>query len=198
MKNLDALILDLGNVLVFHDNTLLFQKMAAAFGTTPDAMAAKIEKDVWERANTGRLPGDALRVELQRSLGGDVSASDFVTLWNCHFTLHTKMIERVERLVGTVKLGLLSNTHDLHFEPLRKQLPVLEKFDALVLSYEEGRMKPDPELYRRALQRLDVRPERAAFFDDVQRYADGAKAVGIHGKLYTDVPQFERDLLALG
>jgi putative hydrolase of the HAD superfamily len=185
-------------VLVFHDNTLLFQKMAAAFGTTPDAMAAKIEKDVWERANTGRLPGDALRVELQRSLGGSLSPADFLTLWNCHFTLHTKMIERVERLVGTVKLALLSNTHDLHFEPLRQQLPVLEKFDAVVLSYEEGLMKPSPELYRRALQRLNVKPERAAFFDDVQKYADGAKAVGIHGKLYTDVPQFDRDLLALG
>lgn len=197
MKKLDALILDLGNVLVFHDNALLFRKMSAAFGTTPDAMAAKIEKDVWERANTGRLPGDSLRLELQRSLGGRVSAEDFVPLWNCHFTLNEKMIARVEQLAGTIRLGLLSNTHDLHFEPLRKQLPVLEKFDAVVLSYEEGLMKPEPELYRRALQRLKVAPSRAAFFDDVQKYADGAKAVGIHGKLFTDVAQFDRDLLAL-
>lgn len=197
MKNLDAVILDLGNVLVFHDNALLFRNMAAAFGTTPDAMAATIEKDVWERANTGRLPGDSLREELQRSLGGSVTPEDFVAVWNSHFTLHTAMIDRVAQLVGTVKLALLSNTHDLHFEPLRKQLPVLAQFDTVVLSYEEGLMKPSPQLYLRALERLNVKPERAAFFDDVQKYADGAKAVGIHGKLYTDVPQFDRDLLAL-
>lgn len=195
--SLDAIILDLGNVLVFHDNTLLFEKLSDAFGTTPAAMAAKIEKDVWERANTGRLPGDTLRVELQKSLGGEVSPEDFVALWNCHFTLHHAMIARVAQLAGTVKLGLLSNTHDLHFEPLRPQLPVLEQFDALVLSYEEGLMKPSPELYQRALKRLGVAPHRAAFFDDVQKYADGASAVGIHGRLFTDVATFDRDLLGL-
>ena len=194
---LDALILDLGNVLVFHDNALLFEKMAAAFKTTPDSMRARIEKDVWERTNTGRLPGQALRVELEAALGGKISEAQFVELWNCHFRINTPMVERVESLVGKFKLCLLSNTHDLHFEPLRPQLPVLEKFDALVLSYEEGLMKPSPALYRTALKRLGVAPERAAFFDDVQSYADGATAVGIHGRLFTTVESFDAQLRAL-
>ncbi len=194
---LDALILDLGNVLVFHDNTLLFEKMAQAFKTTPDAMKARIEKDVWVRTNTGRLPGDALRLELQAALGEELTAPQFVELWNCHFQLNTPMVKKVEALVGTLKLCLLSNTHDLHFEPLRRQLPVLEKFDAIVLSYEEGLMKPAPALYRTALKRLNVAPERAAFFDDIQSYADGATAVGIHGRLFTTVESFDRQLAQL-
>ena len=194
---LDALILDLGNVLVFHDNALLFQKMAAAFQTTPESMRARIEKDVWERANTGRLPGDALRLELQQALGEELSPERFVQLWNCHFQINVPMVQRVEALVGKLKLCLLSNTHDLHFEPLRPQLPVLEKFDVLVLSYEEGLMKPAPALYRTALKRLGVAPERAAFFDDVQSYADGASAVGISGRLFTDVETFDRQLAQL-
>ena len=194
---IDALILDLGNVLVFHDNALLFEKMAQAFNTTAASMRARIEKDVWERTNTGRLPGDALRLELQKALGGEITPEHFVELWNCHFKLNTPMVKRVESLVGKLKLCLLSNTHDLHFEPLRPQLPVLEKFDARVLSYEEGLMKPAPELYRTALKRLGVAPERAAFFDDIQSYADGATAIGIHGRLFTDVETFDRQLALL-
>jgi glucose-1-phosphatase len=194
---LDALILDLGNVLVFHDNALLFAKMAEAFRTTPGAMKARIEKDVWERTNTGRLPGDALRLELQAALGEELTAPQFVELWNCHFQLNAPMVQRVESLVGKLKLCLLSNTHDLHFEPLRRQLPVLETFDAIVLSYEEGLMKPAPALYRTALRRLNVAPERAAFFDDIQSYADGATAVGIHGRLFTTVESFDRQLADL-
>jgi HAD superfamily hydrolase (TIGR01509 family) len=194
---IEALILDLGNVLVFHDNTLLFAKMAEAFKTTPASMRARIEKDVWERANTGRLPGDTLRLELQQALGEEIPAARFVELWNCHFQINTPMVKRVEALVGQLKLCLLSNTHDQHFEPLRPQLPVLERFDALVLSYEEGLMKPAPELYRTALKRLGVAPERAAFFDDIQSYADGATAVGIHGRLFTDVETFDRQLAEL-
>ncbi len=194
---LDALILDLGNVLVFHDNALLFEKMSAAFGTTADSMRARIEKDVWTRTNTGLLPGDTLRVELQNALGGTMTPARFAELWNCHFQINGPMVERVESLVGKVKLCLLSNTHDLHFEPLRKQLPVLEKFDARVLSYEEGLMKPSPELYRTALKRVGVEANRAAFFDDVQAYADAATAVGIHGRLFTDVATFDADLAKL-
>ncbi len=195
---LDAVILDLGNVLVFHDNEVLFEQLARAFGTTVDSMRARIEKDIWERTNTGRLPGDSLRVELQNSLGGAVTPERFAQLWNCHFTLNTPMIQRVEQLVGKVKLCLLSNTHDLHFLPLREQLPVLERFDGLVLSYEEGLMKPAPELYRRALQRVGVAPERAAFFDDIPRYAQAATAVGIHGRVFTDVKSFDEQLALLG
>ncbi len=194
---LDALILDLGNVLVFHDNALLFENMAKAFNTTPASMKARIEKDVWERTNTGKLPGDALRIELQNALGGTLTAAHFKTLWNSHFQINVPMVKRVEALVGKLKLCLLSNTHDLHFEPLRAQLPVLEKFDALVVSYEEGLMKPSPTLYRTALQRLNVAPERAAFFDDIQAYADAATAVGIHGQLFTDVENFDRQLALL-
>ena len=195
---LDAVILDLGNVLAFHDNELLFQKLAAAFGTTPLAMRARLDDDLWEKVNTGRLPGDALRLALQENLGATVSPDAFYAVWNCHFQINQPMVTRVEALVGRVKLALLSNTHDLHIHFLRPRLPVLVKFDAIILSYEEGLMKPAPELYRRALQRLKVEPTRAAFFDDVARYAEGASAVGIHGRLFTTVMDFELQLRLLG
>ena len=195
---LDAVILDLGNVLVFHDNELLFRRLAGAFGTTPDAMKARLDADLWERVNTGRLPGDSLRLQLQENLGAQVTADEFYALWNCHFVVNAPMVTKVEALVGKVKLALLSNTHDQHFQFLRPQLPVLERFDTLVLSYEEGLMKPSAELYRRALQRLNVEPKRAAFFDDVPRYAEGASAVAIHGRVFTTVADFELQLVQLG
>lgn len=195
---LDAIILDLGNVLAFHDNELLFARLAGAFGTTPTAMRARLDSDLWVRCNTGQLPGDSLRQQLQQSLGGDLSPADFDALWSCHFTINGPMVKRVEGLVGHVKLALLSNTHDLHFRFLRPRLPVLERFDAIVLSYEEGLMKPAPELYHQALRRLRVEPARTAFFDDIPRYAEAASAVGIHGRIFTDVPHFDAHLTELG
>ena len=195
---IDALILDLGNVLAFHDNAKLFHALAAAFRTTPEAMSERLSDGLWERVNRGQLPGDALRAELARRLEHDLPAEEWFALWNCHFTLNRPMIELVEQLVGTVKLALLSNTHDQHVAFLRPQLPVLERFDALVLSYEEGLVKPEARIYERALQALHVAPQQAAFFDDVQRYADAASAVGIHGRLFTTVDAFREALHALG
>lgn len=194
---IDALILDLGNVLAFHDNERLFERMAATFGSTREAMRARLDGGLWDRVNRGGLPGDSLRQELVARLGGDVSAEQWFALWNCHFTLHDEMVREVERLVGRIRLVLLSNTHDQHVAFLRPKLPVLERFDGLVLSYEVGHVKPEPAIYLRALELARVPAERAAFFDDVPRYAEAASALGLQGRVFTTAPTFRAQLRAL-
>lgn len=194
---IDALILDLGNVLAFHDNELLFSEMARAFGTTREAMRARLDGGLWDRVNRGSLPGDALREELCARLGGSLTPAQWLELWNCHFRVYEEMVREVELLVGRVRLVLLSNTHDQHIAFLRPKLPVLSRFDGLVLSYEVGAVKPEPRMYERAIEVAGVPAERAAFFDDVERYAQAAQAFGLHGRVFTTVSAFREQLRAL-
>lgn len=195
---IDALILDLGNVLVFHDNELLFERMSAAFGVSREVLAARLDTELWARVNRGGLPGDALRVELRARLGRELDRERWLELWNCHFRVHHAMLEAIDALVGRVRLVLLSNTHDDHFGFLRPRLPVLERFDGLVLSYEEGLVKPERGIYERALAVAGVPASRAAFFDDVPGYVAAAEALGISARVFSDVPAFVRDARALG
>lgn len=196
--SLDALILDLGNVLAHHDNTKLFAEMARAFGTTPEAMKERLDGGLWEKVNRGQFPGDALRVELVQRLGKDLSPQAFFELWNCHFTINEPMVSMVQFLVGQLKLVLLSNTHDQHVTYLRQKLPVLEQFDGLVLSCEVGLIKPEKAIYEKALAVAGTAPWKTAFFDDVKTYAIAATQVGIHGRVFTTVEQFQEDLAKLG
>jgi HAD superfamily hydrolase (TIGR01509 family) len=115
-------------------------------------------------------------------------------LWNCHFTVNQPMVKAVEALEGRFKRVLLSNTHDLHVRFLRERLPLLARFDGLVLSCEVGHVKPEPEIYRRALEVAQCAPREAAFFDDVSAYVEGARAVGIRARVFTTVERFEADL----
>ncbi len=48
-----------------------------------------------------------------------------------------------------------------------------------MLSFEAGVAKPDPGIYRIALDALGARAEEAVFVDDQSRYCDGAAALGI-------------------
>ncbi|MDP3234974.1 MAG: HAD family phosphatase [Myxococcales bacterium] len=194
---IDALILDLGNVLAFHDNERLFEQMARAFGSSREAMRERLDGGLWDRVNRGLLPGDSLRQELIARLGHEISAEAWFALWNCHFTLYDEMIREVEGLVGRVRLVLLSNTHDQHIEFLRPKLPLLRRFDGLVLSYEVGLVKPERQIYERALALASVEPGRAAFFDDVPRYAEAATSLGLHGRVFTTVAAFREQLRAL-
>lgn len=196
--SLDALILDLGNVLAFHDNTKLFAEMARAFDTTPEAMKARLDGGLWERVNRGQLPGDSLRVELVQRLGKELTPKQWVDVWTCHFSINEPMVSMVQFLVGQVKLVLLSNTHDQHVAFVRPQLPVLEQFDGLVLSCDVGLIKPEKAIYEKALSVAGTSPWKTAYFDDIKSYAIAATQVGMHGRVFTTVEQFQEDLAKLG
>lgn len=195
---LDAVILDLGNVLAFHDNELLFLQLGEAYGREPTQLQAELDQGLWDAVNTGHLPGDALRRELNARLGRTVDRADFEARWSCHFTINTPMVKAVEALVGKTTLVLLSNTHDLHMTYLRPRLPVLERFGGLVLSCGIGLRKPDLDIFRYAAQVAGAAPSRCVFFDDIERYAKSATAAGLHGRVFTSVDRFHLELRELG
>jgi len=52
-------------------------------------------------------------------------------------------------------------------------------FSSFVISSKLGTAKPDPRMYRRALEELALLPEEVVFVDDSKRNCAGARAVGI-------------------
>jgi putative hydrolase of the HAD superfamily len=59
-------------------------------------------------------------------------------------------------------------------------LGLAEHVEFVIDSHDEGVEKPDPEIFRRALARLGVAPERAAYIGDIYSIdAVGARAAGI-------------------
>lgn len=63
--------------------------------------------------------------------------------------------------------------------PMLDRLGLSGLVDELVLSCEVGAMKPAPRIYRVALDRLGVAPERAVLVDDMASYCEGAVALGL-------------------
>jgi putative hydrolase of the HAD superfamily len=60
------------------------------------------------------------------------------------------------------------------------RLGLAEHVEFVMDSFEEGVEKPDPEIFRRALTRLDAAPERAVYIGDIYSIdAVGAKAAGL-------------------
>jgi HAD superfamily hydrolase (TIGR01509 family) len=67
-----------------------------------------------------------------------------------------------------------------------------------VLSYQLGVAKPEPAIFQRALELAGTSAARTAFFDDVEAYVKAARELGIRGQVFTDAPNFQRQLAALG
>ena len=77
-----------------------------------------------------------------------------------------------------IKIAIVSNCTE-HTRPLLTELGIDVLVDALVLSCEVGAAKPDAEIFRYALDQLDVAAGAAVFVDDQADYCAGAVALGI-------------------
>jgi len=81
-----------------------------------------------------------------------------------------------------LKLALVSNAFDPRWLLQRdlEQMGLAERLDFAVFSSEVGKRKPHPEIFRRALDALEVEPERALFVGD-RLYEDirGAGELGM-------------------
>jgi putative hydrolase of the HAD superfamily len=95
-----------------------------------------------------------------------------------------------------IRTAILSNMGDSVLENIEREFAWIHGFDALVWSFQLGMAKPDPDIYRHALDKLGTQPEETLFLDDKQVNIDAARELGIEGLLFTDIRQLRSDLVA--
>jgi len=99
----------------------------------------------------------------------------------------------IHRLKGRYKLGVLSNSPPRLARWL-DEWGLLDLFDTVFCSGDEGVTKPDPEAFKITLQQLAVAPEEAVFIDDTVGHVEAARALGLHGVHFTTAEALEKDL----
>jgi len=97
------------------------------------------------------------------------------------------MVEKAFELrAAGYRTALLTNNIKEFSGGWRAMIPADDMFDVIVDSSAVGMRKPDPRIYRMALQRLGVEPEESVFLDDAAGNVEAARAVGIHAILVED------------
>jgi putative hydrolase of the HAD superfamily len=109
----------------------------------------------------------------------------------------TRVLEWATRLRATgIRTGLLSNLPLPLAEALRSAPGFLDHFDHVTFSSEFGVIKPRPEIYRHAIEGLQIAPAEGLFIDDRPENIEGARAVGLRVELFTTWEEFCKQDLA--
>lgn len=96
------------------------------------------------------------------------------------------MPELVERLHGAgVPLYIITNFGDEFWSMFRPTQPIFDRFEDILVSGVEKMVKPDPAIYRLALDRFGLEAAHTLFIDDVPENIAGAASVGIDGHVFT-------------
>jgi HAD superfamily hydrolase (TIGR01509 family) len=141
-----------------------------------------------ERALEGRDAGSVARLRLEccavflDALQADVAAGDFLPDFIDSFVFRPAPgavgVLRDLRARG-LATAVVSNW-DYSLDETLAQLELSELFDLVVTSAGVGVPKPDPAIFRYALERLSVEPGRSIHVGDEESDRTGALAAGMH------------------
>jgi epoxide hydrolase-like predicted phosphatase len=193
-----AIIFDIGGVLsLYHDFETYFKweqqlelpkmQLLRIIYDNPVSRQATLGNatvaDVWEEVGRQlQLPPNELR-KLQEDIWKGYR-------WN------TELLEFIRSLKPDYKTGILS---DAWADARESMGDVVNKdhFDVIVFSAEEGLQKPDPALFRRAVERLGVKAEEAILLDDKEANVEAAREFGMRGVHFTETNKAIADIQAL-
>lgn len=98
-----------------------------------------------------------------------------------------------------VPLFAITNFSGEFFPAFRVKYPAMfDRFRDIVVSGDEKMMKPDPAIYRLALDRFGLRGDESVFIDDNLDNVAAAAAFGIHAIHFTGEPALRAELVGLG
>ncbi len=169
-----AVIFDMYETLITHyDSPLYFtMQMAADAGIPVEEFQA-----LWMPTDIARTIGelsfeDAITDILNKTgrysdeLLNHMIAKRTMVKKDCFEHLHAEIIPMLEELKSRgIKIGLISNCFSEEAVVIRESI-LFPYFDAVFLSYEQGLKKPDPEIFLRCMNELQVESQECVFVGD--------------------------------
>ena len=197
---IDTVIFDIGNVLYQWDIKNLYAKLI----DDPDELdwfVSHVVTPEWHFQHDAGLPlAPMLAERIARFPQHRPLIEAYVPRW-----LETipgpvpGSLEIVEALAARdTPLYAITNFGVEFWAMFRPHAPILDHFGDILVSGAEKLLKPDPAIYRRAIERFDIDPARSLFIDDRRENVEGAQACGMAGHHFVDAATLRAELIGLG
>jgi putative hydrolase of the HAD superfamily len=124
------------------------------------------------------------------------SIRDLHTTWSDFFDGPVSGIEEVlDRVRERYRVAFLSNSNEVHAELIPRQFASLfRNEDRFIFSHRFHTAKPDPEIFRRALEVIGSLPQHAVFVDDLMENVNAALGLGMKAYQFEDSRTLLREL----
>ncbi|MDD5594998.1 MAG: HAD family phosphatase [Candidatus Omnitrophica bacterium] len=199
---IEAIIFDLGNVLIDFDHMIAARRIAHFSNKSGEEIYALFfNSEITTLFEAGKVSPEEFFLEVKKMLNLKIDYQTFLPIWNeiFFFSAKNRAVFRIaSHLKDRYKTAVLSNVNFLHFEYLKKSFPVFKIFHHVFTSFELGLAKPEQAIYQKALSFLGTCPERTFYVDDRKELVESAQTLGIKGFLFTSPHQLKHDLFVSG
>ncbi len=177
MKKPEAVVFDLGKVLLNFDYNVAAKKIASRGRMTAEEIQKSIDHSpLLFRFETGLMSKEDFFSEVCTATGFSGDFEEFAGHFSDIFSPIAPMIEwhRSLREKG-IPTYIFSNTNELAVRHIRQRFPFFANFTGYVFSYEHRSMKPEAKLYEVVERITGKRGDSILYLDDrVENVAAGA------------------------
>ena len=196
-----AVVFDVGNVLYDWNPKFLYERLTPP-GPALDAFLRDVATKEWHFQHDAGRPFAETSAELSAA---HPDHADLIAQWGPRFTEQLgDMLPGMRDLVleldtAGVPLYAITNFSGEFWPPFRaREADLFDRFRGIVVSGDELLTKPDPAIYRLALDRFALRAAECVFVDDRTDNVAGAQNVGMEAVLFTDAATLRGDFARLG
>jgi epoxide hydrolase-like predicted phosphatase len=188
---IQAVIFDWGGVLMRTVDASPRLAWDARLGLRPGSVNRLVfESPAWRRAQLGHISDGDFWADLRARLNLSPEA---LAKFRRDFWAGDRLNGDLVALIGSLrphcKTALLSN-FSTQLRQLLTQHELIDAFDVIVISGEEGLLKPDARIYHLAAERLGVPAADCLFVDDVEENVVGARAAGMQALHFVSFSSF--------
>ena len=204
MAKITTLLLDFGRVLVDYDFDSFFAVLRADYRVSEAAFAEFMQvvlaEETYSSLDRELIPFARQVAALKQQ---HPACAELFDAFDKRFQeVVTGEVPGMRQLLDELRrsgyrLYGLSNWSSKVYETMRNYSEIFSLLHGRVLSCEEHLLKPEPEIYRRALDRWGLNAEECVFVDDKQANIDGCQAVGIKGIRFAGCTALRRQLRLL-
>jgi len=197
---ISALIFDVGGVLLRTEDYTSRRRLEQQLGLPPGQSEEIVfNSDMGRAAQLGQITTQEHWAWVQAYFKlDDAGLVEFKRAFFAGDRHNAPLLAYVQSLRPRYQTAIISNFMDILHHTITKTYPIAGAFDLVVGSAYEGVMKPDAEIFERALARLGKRPDEAVFVDDFSHNIEGARAVGLHTVYYTPQTNVPAEFAKLG
>lgn len=192
-------ILDIGGVCVNYDGIAYFSSFGYSREMVDRLMEATMNSAWWCEFDRGVFTQEEilsfmchdhpeLDAQIRKCLAhqqGVVTKKETTIPWIAH--LHEE----------GMKVYYLSNFSKVCLDDCPDAMAFHKLCDGGIFSFEEQMIKPNPDIYKRILEKYQLNPDECVFCDDTYRNLPMAQHFGIHTVWFQNQQQAERDVDAL-
>ncbi len=196
----NAIIFDYGNVIESFDNDIFLEFLSERSPMNVDELRKKIyfQSTIVKDFETGKIPTEKFHEGICKLIDIQLDKEEFIKGFSGIFTINESVMDLILQLKPNYKLGLISNTNEIHFQNVIKRNEIFPLFDAVSLSFEVGVLKPEKKIFLDMIKKIGQIEEECVFIDDQPLYVKAAKGYCFKGVEFKSLELLVEDLKSLG